>query len=424
MQKELVALLKKKGTGKTMGKSLSPEDLNRLPKLLLSPECNTVTIATLVTAILMLDPTDDEAPFIRKLTQNYQEMLPEKCHFLLSPTRKADYPVLDALLQHKDLSETQVNDVMDTLYTNENNELNAAYLEGLRLKRETLLENTTATLAMQKRSQHQNTSVNTLIDIADPYDGFSRNWVLSPFAAPVLAEIGLPTLLHGVNEVGPKYGLNVTKLISEANKSETLSLNDARQQIEKPDIGWAFINQNAFSPVSAALVGLRQAMVKRPILATIEKLMLPLRAKNTLLVTGYTHPPYRDMLIQLLKHLPYIPSALVLRGMEGATLLPLDRKAPYSLHPSDQTEKQFIRPKDLGIDEHTLPTIDAPSAKENLEVGLSILHNTPSVYRDQLVYYCACIATMAGVSNPVTKIKTALASGNALSRWNKGQAHA
>ncbi|NBQ41825.1 MAG: hypothetical protein EBU23_04505, partial [Mycobacteriaceae bacterium] len=37
----------------------------------------------------------------------------------------------------------------------------------------------------------------------------------------------------------------------------------------------------------------RVAMVKRPVLATVEKLMVPVRARRTYLAASYTHPPYQ-----------------------------------------------------------------------------------------------------------------------------------
>ncbi|MDA1353478.1 MAG: hypothetical protein O3A01_03265, partial [bacterium] len=190
--------------------------------------------------------------------------------------------------------------------------------------------------------------------------------------------------------------------------------------------GWAFIHQHAFSPESADLIPLRKAMVKRPVLATIEKLMMPIRATKTLLITGYTHPPYRDMLTNLMKNLDYIHTSIIIRGVEGATLLPLDRQAPFTPLHGTRNNKQFTRPTDWGITEQELPSIETPTAEENLKVGLSILRNEPSAYRDQMLYYCASIATFAGrqKAESLEAIQHALESGNALKRWEQAQNNA
>ena len=59
-QDKLVTLLKQKGTGKTMSKSLDVDQLDSLSDLIHSNEVETATIATILTAFLMLPNTTQE----------------------------------------------------------------------------------------------------------------------------------------------------------------------------------------------------------------------------------------------------------------------------------------------------------------------------------------------------------------------------
>ena len=82
----------------------------------------------------------------------------------------------------------------------------AIFLIALRMKRETMDENLGVHDAIIETTKTENINIETLINISDPYDGFSRNIPSSIFLMPVLAELGYPILSHGVESVGPKYG--------------------------------------------------------------------------------------------------------------------------------------------------------------------------------------------------------------------------
>ena len=82
----------------------------------------------------------------------------------------------------------------------------AIFLIALRMKRETMDENLGVHDAIIETTATIETSCDNLINIADPYDGFSRNLPSSIFILPVIAELGIPIISHGVFSVGPKYG--------------------------------------------------------------------------------------------------------------------------------------------------------------------------------------------------------------------------
>ena len=94
----------------------------------------------------------------------------------------------------------------------------------------------------------------------------------------------------------------------------------AVQNLCNPSIGWAYIDQQIYFPELYQLRQLRKEMVKRPFLATFEKLLQPVRAKEgNYIVTGFTHSHYKSEIARQLMEQGLCKKALVLKGSEGAT---------------------------------------------------------------------------------------------------------
>ena len=82
-QDQLIAILKKKGTGPTMSKTLSEEELIELTQLMANPDANITTKATLLTAFLMLENTPEEATWLSQFSKDYKSNLPTELHWLI-----------------------------------------------------------------------------------------------------------------------------------------------------------------------------------------------------------------------------------------------------------------------------------------------------------------------------------------------------
>ena len=76
----------------------------------------------------------------------------------------------------------------------------AIFLIALRMKRETLEENIGILDALLKATDCQQADVEDLVDIGDPYSGYNRSIPISAFLPPLLAELGLPCIIHGLDE--------------------------------------------------------------------------------------------------------------------------------------------------------------------------------------------------------------------------------
>lgn len=190
------------------------------------------------------------------------------------------------------------------------------YLIALRMKRETVDENRGILNALREAASFAYADVDDLVEFADPYDGVNRHLPVSPFLSAVLAACGVPAVCHGIDILGPKYGLTFRRVLTAAGKTVDLDPSAAAERLADPQIGWAYVDVRRYCPELDALNELRRLIVKRPCLATLEKLTGPVRARRNHMIVGYVHKAYPELLTTLARHAGY-DSALVLRGVEG-----------------------------------------------------------------------------------------------------------
>jgi anthranilate phosphoribosyltransferase len=317
------------------------------------------------------------------------------------------------------------------------------YLISLRMKRETDEENKGTLQAILDETKQVVAPVSEVIDIADPYDGQSRGLPASSFLAPVLAACGLHAVVHGLESVGPKYGATHHKVLKAAGKNVLLSPEEARDQVGNPDIGWSYIDQSIFCPALHKLLPLRQRMIKRSVITTVEVLTGPIRGKEkTHLLTGYVHKAYPPIYESLARFAGF-DSAMIVRGVEGGVVPSLQQPALMtSYRGGGESSEIELNPVDLGINQTTratpLPRDLAKAAEKGDEIsteydpdeiaraaaeaGLAALGGEKGTTYDALVYSGAIALTQLGLADSwndaAERISEAIDSGEALKRFN------
>jgi anthranilate phosphoribosyltransferase len=284
------------------------------------------------------------------------------------------------------------------------------FLIALRMKRETDDENRGLLDAVLEATREATggaiAPVDEVLDIGDPYDGYNRTLPASPFLPAVLAACGVAAIAHGVERMGPKYGVTHRQVLRAAGLPVDLDPGDAAARLGDPGIGWAYIDQQKFCPKLHALAGLRTLIVKRPAITTVEVLAGPVRGRvKTHLVTGYVHKPYPRIYALLARHAGF-DSALLVRGVEGGVIPSLINtgKVFHYHHLGEETSTEF-EPADLGIEQSVraapipaVPAADASDeshgaapfdaaavAKAAAEAGMAALAGRPGATRDGLV---------------------------------------
>ena len=409
-------ILKKKGTGKTMSKHMDQTDMDFVVQCLKNDAIPLATKATLLTAWIMLDKTPEEASTLAKIKEDLDQYLPPELTFLFLPGSSYHEILIHQAMNGDAISATDI----DTIFNDyEQNVIQSytltSFLEALRLKEETFTENCAVYDAFQKRTIRQTLDLPILIDFATPYDGFNRSFFLQPFICALLAAVGIPSVIHGVEEVSPKKGMNTHKVLMAANKTPLLPLNAVKSQIENPLIGWAYVDQGFFCPSLSRLIQPRIEMVKRPVLATIEKWLQPFSAKQTICVTGFTHPPYKQKTLDIIQYANCYDQLILVRGVEGSTLLPPDRRAPFITMAKDHDpDFSFISPEDCGF-ESSVITDQTP--EESLIKGIEGLTGKNLKIRDFLCYQVLAITQQLGLSITLTDLTSAIHSGKGFTHW-------
>ncbi|HHZ87690.1 MAG TPA: anthranilate phosphoribosyltransferase [Chromatiaceae bacterium] len=316
------------------------------------------------------------------------------------------------------------------------------FLIALRMKRETDAENTGVLQAILDATQTVVAAVDEVIDIADPYDGYGRTLPSSVFLPAVLAACDVAAVCHGLEAVGPKYGVTNRKVLRAAGYDVDMSVEQAAARLDGRQAGWAYVDQAASCPKLHDLVGLRSEMVKRSVVTTAEVLTGPIRGRNkTHLVTGYVHKPYPPIYANLARHSGF-DSALLVRGVEGG-VIPSLRQPGRAFHFSGEGElegKDF-NPSELDIDQPVravpfpdgIPLIkkrgSAEADKPDADVaagmaatlGMAALAGEAGAFRDGLVYSGGMCLWHLGRVDTIQKgaewVRSVLDSGAALARF-------
>lgn len=348
----------------------------------------------------------------------------------------------------KDLSFEEARSAMRLILDGEADPVQAGvFFIALRMKRETDDENRGILQAIIDKAERLTAAVEEVVDIADPYDGYTRGVPVSPFLAPVIAACGLPAYSHGLEAVGPKYGATHRKVLRAAGVDVDLDTAAVTARLADPEIGWGYVDQSRFCPSLHDLVPLRQRIVKRPVVTTVEVLAGPIRGRvKTHFMTGYVHKPYPPIYASL-AHLAGFDSAVIVRGVEGGVIPSLKQPAKvYSYREGVEEHYEDIDPGTLDIVQATraVPIPEevpqAPVAGDEIATkvdidalaeaaaaaGQAALAGEVGPARDSLVYSGAILLSSLGRYASMTAAadaaRRALDSGEALARFQAGLA--
>ena len=333
------------------------------------------------------------------------------------------------LSKNIEMEEAEV--AMSAILSGEIDEVQSAiFLIALRMKRETMEENIGILEALLKFTDCQKIDVDNLVDIGDPYSGYNRSIPISAFLPPLLAELGLPALIHGLDSVSPKYGLTHRHINQALGINVDLSVSESKVRIENNDIGWSYVDQNQYCKPLHDLVPLRNKVVKRTVLNTVETLIGPLKGKNTHSILGYVHKAYPPIYAALCEKVGF-DSSLLIRGVEGGVVPSLRQKGlMISYHKDVVKARVETDPKLLGINSE-LRAIAFPKEFENgierdllaeytVNLGCSALSGESGMFYDSLVYSASLILWHINKENSIEEsasmVRQALDSGRVLKR--------
>ena len=303
----------------------------------------------------------------------------------------------------------------------------AVFFIALRMKRESMDEFLGILDALMLSYEPQRASVDDVIILADPFDGYVRNVSMTPFIPAVLTACGLNSVMHGVETVGPKHGVTAHKVYKLAGIKTDLSPCLVAESLGS--LGWGYVDQHQYASALFELQYLRDRIVKRTALTTIERLLMPIKGKmRTHLVLGYVHKAYPEIYATLAKNVGY-QSVLLLKGVEGG-LAPALNKPLRRYHfngelpNSIDVEKQLIESQTLFDRSSAAEALSAEhdAIQQCLAIGLDVLAGKESISRDSLTLASAQILIAhrpnLSLESAVEKVQLCLDDGTALNCFN------
>ena len=334
----------------------------------------------------------------------------------------------------RDISADKAEQLMTAILNNEVDEVQVAViLIALRMKRESMDEFIGLFRSLQGSIQQIASPLEHLICLADPFDGYVRHLTMTPFIPAVLASLDCPTLMHGVESVGPKHGITASKVYQLAGINTTKPIQQVADDLIEH--GWGYLDQSVYAPSLFRLQDLRDRIVKRSALTTLERLLMPIRAKQTHLVLGYVHKAYPEIYGTIAERAGY-DTSLLIKGVEGGLAPALNKPLRRYLLTKGLKQGQFSEEiKEVISTQQHFDSTAAAHLNENenidsavsecLQLGLDVLSGKKGVARDSLCFAAAQFLYAHQTNNSLTaaveKVENSLDNGSALKFFNSAK---
>jgi anthranilate phosphoribosyltransferase len=267
----------------------------------------------------------------------------------------------------KDLTEEEAEDALSLILDDQVSQIRAGvFLIAARMKLETIPENIGYWRALQKRVSPAPVDLDQLLQIADPFDGFQRTPYFGFYAIPVIAQLGLPVYGHSALPLPPKFGITFEQILQNH-----YGVGEGKQRIALlKKYQFSYLNTADTLPKLESLRSMRTEIVKRPMLATLEKILLPIQARKNILATTYFHRGYEVALTEIGK-LSQFDKVIVGNGMEGTTLFGVHKDAKVFIqNGTDEAEQKTLSLKAIYNEETAQSIVTAHEKLKPMESNL------------------------------------------------------
>ncbi len=425
-QSELSHILSRKAVGPKGSRHLAEKNLDIIIPALESADVSLESKAVLVASVITLERNELEERLLKQWKGGGQ-FLPDTLGTLFFGESDSEFHFfLKKILRGEDLSESEASTAVLYLLNNEIPDYQkGVFLIGERLKRESFEENNAFLQAMRQVVKIGHVDVPVLLDLADPYDGFRRYPIYTPFLASLLAAMGIPAYCHGLREVAPKYGNTIHKMLDLAGKNPLKSVDSVVEELETDSVGWGYIDQSVYFPAMHDLQGLRDKIVKRPFLATLEKLLQPLRSDYTnYMVTGYVHSHYKQELTNLLKNRRSLDGFFIVKGMEGATQIDFRKESDNIVVREGKSNISEVEGQQIRYPKEEWDACTS-LVEYTLETGTAALKGTQNTAREILVNQVHHIVGSLNINiidatEARLQAQQVIDSGRAFRHWENG----
>jgi anthranilate phosphoribosyltransferase len=307
------------GIGKYGSKPLPPDLLTECRAALLDPVTQPLQRGAFVGALLAKGPTPEEYSLedtIGKGAFSHPTFLINK---LCPDLHPGLLPIATKLVRGHNLSVSEAEQLGDYLLGDGPCETFRGLAASImRVRHETndeylgLMRATERTFTPGFRV-NKTQSERPLVQLAEPFDGVEHSYLITPLLANWFERRGYGALSIVGRSGGPKFTLNAHDLYMHLGCQFVQSRSELTEPLAK--YGWV-LDQKALSPALNRWVDRRQVLLKRPFLATLEKVLNPCGAR--ILITSVFHITYQMKMAELALMAGFDAAIVLKRGLEGS----------------------------------------------------------------------------------------------------------
>jgi anthranilate phosphoribosyltransferase len=265
--------------------------------------------------------------------------------------------------------------------------------------------------------------VEGLLDIGSPYDGRKRSIVVSPASAVVCAAAGVPVLMHGEKDMGPKHGVPIGDVLESLGMDVDAAPEEVAASIR--EIGLGYLRSARFVPQLFALKDLREEIALRTAFATVEKIYNPAAAAYS--VIGLAHLPYMEKMMLAASQMGF-RRVLIVQGIEGNEDAPTSRPSRAVLWSNGEPEELRIDAAEYGLQSASKEEMAGGDAAQNAAIAVRIVEGGQGPHRDLVLLNAGLriwLAERAGsIAEGIEKAREAIDSGAALAKLEAARARA
>ena len=319
---------------------------------------------------------------------------------------------LQRTIEHREIFHDEMLKIMRMIMNGEMSPvMTAAFITGLRVKKETIGEITAAAQVMREFSTKVKVAnPSNLVDIVGTGGDGAHTFNISTCAMFVAAAAGAKTAKHGGRSVSSKSGS--ADVVEALGANLNLTPEQIARSIEEVGIGFMFAPNH--HPAMKNVAPVRKELGIRTIFNILGPLTNPAGAPNILM--GVFHSDLVGIQVRALQRLG-AEHAVVVYGRDGMDEISLGASTLVGELKNGQITEYEIHPEDFGLQMASNRALRVETPEQSLAVLRGVLDNQPGAARDIVMLNAGAAlyaANVAGsIAEGIERAREAIASGAA-----------
>ena len=308
------------------------------------------------------------------------------------------------VIEHREIFHDEMLHIMRLIMGGEMSPvLMAAFITGLRVKKETIGEITAAAQVMREFSTKVNVPDKThLVDIVGTGGDASHTFNISTCSMFVAAAAGAKVSKHGGRSVSSKSGS--ADVMEALGVNINLSPEAIAKCVEQVGVGFMFAPNH--HPAMKNVAPVRRELGIKTIFNILGPLTNPAGAPNILM--GVFHPDLVGIQVRALKRLG-AEHAVVVYGKDGMDEVSLGAATMVGELKYGEVSEYEVHPEDFGLTMVSNRALRVETPEQSRAMLLGVLDNQPGAARD-------IVALNAGVALYAANVCASMAEGIELAR--------